>query len=164
LPPTDAGKPLHMKNKMKNKKGVSPVVATVLLISMVVILAMIVILWFTSFIGEAITKFDGQNVEIICKDITFDASYLGNILSVVNTGSVPIYGMKVKQTKGGEHSSVDAPSWPSKGLNPGKSYASSASYSSYDKITLIPVLVGESESGLKTFVCEEKQAGKEIII
>ena len=35
---------------------------------------------------------------------------------------------------------------------------------SYDKITLIPVLVGESESGLKTFVCEEKQAGKEIII
>ena len=147
-----------------NKRAVSPVVATVLLISMVVVLAMIVILWFTSFVGEAITKFDGQNVEVVCRDIVFDADYSSGLLSVVNTGSVPIYDLKVKRVSAGGHDLVDAPNWPEKGLNQGKAYSSSEDYSGNNEIILIPVLIGESEGGIKSFVCDEEETGYSILI
>ena len=151
------------------KRAVSPVIATVLLISMVVVLAMIVILWFTSLTGEAITKFNGQNVEIICNDVSFEATYVGDVLSVLNTGSVPIYKINIK-TEGPDGYQVipigDKENWPDKGLNQGKSFSvGNLPYSSKDKITIIPVLLGESSSkGLKTFSCDEKQTVYEINI
>ena len=152
---------------LMDKRGVSPVIATVLLISMVVVLATIVILWFTSLTGEAITKFDGQNVEIVCNDVSFDATYTGNVLSVLNTGSVPIYRVNVKAEGVGGHDtqqiSPEDDNWPSKGLNQGKSFlASKDDFLTKEKLTVIPVLLGESSEGLKTFSCEEKSTGYEI--
>ncbi len=151
---------------MKNKKGVSPVIATVLLVAMVVVLAMIVILWFTSFTQEAITKFDNENVELVCRNkIAFDSSYSGGLLSVVNTGNSPIYRMNIKTETGGEYSTSQlevSSGWPQKGLNPGKSAVAVISADNADKITIIPVLLGNSDSGMRTFACDEKEAGKEV--
>ena len=39
-----------------NKKAVSPIISTVLLIMIVIILAIIILLWSRGFIKEAITK------------------------------------------------------------------------------------------------------------
>jgi len=47
---------------MEKKKGVSPVIATVLLIAMVVVIALIIFLWFRGLTKEAITKFDVRNL------------------------------------------------------------------------------------------------------
>lgn len=156
---------LFMKKKKQEKRGVSPVIATVLLISMVVVLAMIVILWFTSLTTEAVTKFEEENIELVCQNkVEFSASYSSGVLAIVNTGSSPIYRMKVKEESAGGHSTEEisfAQGWPDKGLNPGGSFSLSESYSG--DITLIPVLLGESESGLKTHVCDEKQ-GYELTI
>ena len=82
----------------KRKKGLSPVVATVLLISIVIAIAVIVFLWLRGFAGEAVTKFDGTNVELVCRDVEFKADYAGGQLSISNTGNVPIYNFKVKVT------------------------------------------------------------------
>ena len=135
------------------RKGVSPVIATVLLISMVVIIALIIFLWFRNINKEAITKFDGTNVEIVCSDVKFESSYSSGILYVLNRGNVPLYSMKMKIFNSGSYSTVDLQdisdsSWPEKGLNPGGAFSSatlSSQIDAADEVILIPVLIGISE-------------------
>jgi len=150
----------------KKSKGVSPVIATVLLIAMVVVIALIVFLWFRGFSGEAITKFGGTNIELVCGDVQFDASYISGILSLVNIGNVPIFGMKAKISNQGSFETIDlrdfeGVDWPKVGLPQGGTFSENIGLSA-DKIVLIPVLRGKSEKGDKAYVCDERY-GKEII-
>lgn len=157
---------------MGNKKrGVSPVIATVLLIVMVIAIALIVFLWFRSFGKEAITKFDGKNIELVCRDdVIFDASYSDNSLYISNEGHSPIYGFKVRITRDKEFEEKEiseiASTWPSTGLNQGDSFQEDLSGSlgtGIKEILLRPVLRGTSESGQQNFVCDEN-SGKRIIM
>lgn len=154
----------------KNCKGVSPVIATVLLIAMVVVIALIVFLWFRGLTEESITKFGGRNVRIVCSDVQFDASYLGGTLSLSNFGNVPIYGIKAKISSQGSHETIDlndfsSIQWPAVGLPQGGVFSGDISneVSAADNVVLIPVLRGKTEVGEKIYVCEE-QYGKEILI
>ncbi len=90
-----------------NKKGISPVIATVLLIMLAIILAVIILIWVRSFIGEQVTKNlsgqegDDQLIDSFCPDLQFviDASYDGTIFSISaqNNGNIPIYGFEVRK-------------------------------------------------------------------
>lgn len=149
------------------KKGISPVIATVLLIGMVVVIALIVFIWFRGMVGESVTKF-GKNIKLVCDDVQFDASYSSGKLSIVNTGNVPIFRMDMKKFKAGsystdeiDHDSYD--SWSETGLTQGGTFSETVPTSDMDKITLIPVLVGTSGDGTRTYVCGG-QYGKDIIL
>ena len=153
--------------KMIEKKGVSPVIATVLLVTMVVVIALIIFLWFRNINKEAITKFDGTNVEIVCSDVSFDASYSTGDIYVLNTGGVPIYSMKLRIYDGGSYETRDLhdisySNWPDKGLNPGLVFLSSTLSSEVEekeKVLMIPVLVGVTETGEKKIhTCDENFA------
>jgi len=90
---------------VKNKKGVSPVIASIFLILMVFILASLIFLWARGFISEQVEKF-GNPVEGSCKTLQFDVEKTGNVegvdvLEVVNRGNVDIYNFEVKAVKGG---------------------------------------------------------------
>ncbi len=157
-----------MKRGMK-KRGVSPVIATVLLIAMVIAIGLIVFLWFRGMVQEEGTKF-GKNVKLVCDDVNFEASYSGGILSIVNIMPTPIYKMKVKISKAGSHETKDlndlSGNWPGLGLNQGGAFSSediSSKIEGADKIILIPVLMGSSSKGKKPYICDE-QYGYEIII
>jgi len=153
----------------KDKKAVSPVIATVLLIGMVIIIALIVFLWFRGLTQEAITKFD-KNVEQVCGEVDFEASYSNadGTLAVSNVGNIPIYNMKLKISKEGDFKTENlneiSPEWDSSGLNPGRRF--SGSIDSYvisaNKMIIAPVLVGSSESGEKTYSCDGSRFGREI--
>ena len=155
----------------KNKMGLSPVVATVLLIAMVIIIGIIIFLWFRGFTQESITKFGERNVEIVCGDVNFQATYSGGILSVSNIGNVPIYNMVLKISEQGKERSVNLNDvsglgWPDKGLTAGASFSGNINTISNNplELTLIPVLIGtSSEGGEKTYVCNERQYGKTIL-
>jgi len=69
------------------KKGVSPVIATVLLISIVIILGVIIFLWARGFVEESAQKSD-RAVDMSCDDINFEAGYNDNAgeIEVVNRG------------------------------------------------------------------------------
>ena len=160
---------LQLINLPKNRKGVSPVIATVLLIAMVVVIGLIVFLWFRGLNEDAITKL-GQNVELVCGDVGFSADYSlsSGILSIANDGNVNIFNMNVKVTKSGSHETkdlrVDFEGWPESGLNQGEATSMSVDFGSdVEEIVLIPVLAGKSEKGDRAFVCEEKD-GREIIL
>lgn len=147
----------------KNHRGISPVIATVLLIAMVVIIGLIIFLWFRGMVEEEGTKF-GKNIKLNCPDVNFDASYSGEVLSIINTGNVPIYRMKLKILKEGSHETEELSNWPELGLNQGEAFSENIAneIENANKIILIPVLMGSSGEGKKTYICEE-QYGYEII-
>jgi len=144
------------------KKGLSPVVATILLVALVVTIGFTVFLWFNNLTEEVITKFDNKNIKLVCDDVQFQAGFQGMTLSIFNSGNVPIYNMKIKVGVTGNYQVYDlseiADSWPSTGLGQGQSFAQDISTQAIDqtKIIVIPELIGSSKEGDKTYVCEER--------
>jgi len=146
------------------KKGVSPVIATVLLIAMVIALALIIFLWMRSFTKETVTKFEGENIELSCGKVQFQASLSGSIISIINVGNVPIYNFKVKLPYNGEYTTQSIKdfdndqnnTWPTVGLNSGDA-ASVNIGGTYAGVTITPVLLGNSDAGKKTFICENQE-------
>jgi FlaG/FlaF family flagellin (archaellin) len=152
----------------KRSKSLSPVIATVLLVTIVVVTALIVFLWIRGMTEEAITKFGDQNVQLVCGQIAFDASYSENTLYITNPGNVPIFDMNVKVSGDGSYSTLGlrekSANWPEVGLNQGGVFSDDSLTLTGNEIVLIPVLLGESESGRKTYVCDEGQYGYTISI
>lgn len=86
--------------------------ATVLLVTLSLVLAAIIFMWAKGFVKEQIEK-NGQAAEYACANsqkIAFDANFvatsstasgLTGTLQVVNRGSLPIYGFDIKQVSGG---------------------------------------------------------------
>lgn len=156
-----------VKTDNRGKRGVSPVIATVLLIGMVIVIALIIFLWVRNMSGESITKFGDESIQYACDDVEFDSSYFLGILNIVNNGVVPIFGMKIKTFQEGSYdtkSLSDESSWPDFGLTQGGTFSDSVVLGPTDKIVLIPVLMGNSKDGKKTFMCDEEQHGFEISI
>ena len=158
------------KEMRKNRRGVSPVIATTLLIAMVVVIGLIIFLWFRGFTEEAVTKFGGTNIKLVCGDVAFDSSYSGGSLFLTNEGNVPIYSFSLKVEKPGSHETLNIDDivgdWPEAGLNQGGVYSGgiSSSVSGAEKITVIPILRGTSEKGAaRTHTCDE-QYGEEITL
>ena len=155
---------------IKRKKGVSPVIATVLLVGMVIVLGLIIFTWMKALSKEAITKFDGENVEIICQRVNFDAELVGNGISIVNRENVPIYQMKAKLISAGGHETVYIEElkpdtlWPRYGLDAEDSFVANIDPGDETtEIVLIPVLLGNADTDKKKFTCEES-AGRKVII
>jgi flagellin-like protein len=153
--------------KRNKKKGLSPAVTTVLLIVMIVVIIGIIFLWFRGMVEEGVTKF-GKNVQLVCDDVNFEASYFGGTLSISNNGNVPMYNANLRITKSdGSYTTRTAKDsgigWPDKGLNQGKAFSGSLDATGANKITVFPILIGTTSSGKKTFICEG-QYGKEISI
>ncbi|HUW44144.1 MAG TPA: archaellin/type IV pilin N-terminal domain-containing protein [Bacillota bacterium] len=151
--------------KKRDKKGVSPVIATVLLIAMAIIIGLIIFLWFRGLTQEAITKFE-RNIELVCEDVEFISSYsltLGK-LAFENSGNVPVYDFNIKVSEEGGHRTLNLKeidsSWPSVGLRQGGTFLSkdlNTEFSGATEILIIPILAGTSQSGEeKTHVCDEQ--------
>jgi flagellin-like protein len=89
---------------MSNRRGVSPVIATVLLIALVLVLALIIFLWSKTFISESVQK-NGKAASNVCGLVNLDISSIdspagGITLQVVNRGSIPVYGLEIKFLSG----------------------------------------------------------------
>ncbi len=152
---------------MKKKKGVSPVIATILLVALVIIIALIVFFWMKGFTKEAITKSGGTNIELVCDDVQIDADYSNGMLTISNLGNVPIYNFNIKSEFAGGHETNDLETINSdfNGLSQGGIFSGEISLTEEPtKITLIPILLGVNKDGeQKTQACEERQ-GKEIFV
>lgn len=97
-----------MKVKRRSsRKGLSPVIATVLLILFVMVLASIIFLWARGFLSEQIEKF-GQPIDKLCSGVNFEIANAGPSsgsrysLEVVNRGEVDIYNLDIRLEKGGD--------------------------------------------------------------
>ena len=151
------------------KSGLSPIIATVLLVMLVLFLAAIVFLWARGFIGEQIEKF-GRPVEDQCKLIDFDVAVvqgtLGqHALEVVNHGNIDIYRLEIKKSKGG-NSEVTKFKFniPAGEPKKGDAFLMMKDGSAPETITVYPALIGNvrGKDSNKVFTCVE--LGKKITI
>ncbi|MBS3071115.1 hypothetical protein J4407_02335 [Candidatus Pacearchaeota archaeon] len=154
--------------KKGDSRGLSPTMATVLLIGLVILIALIVFLWLRGLSQEAVIKFD-KNAELVCDEVNFEASYSSGTLGVSNTGNVPIYNLKVKMSEGGSFKTSElnqvSEDWPEFGLSRGSTFSDELNIGNSNKLTLVPILLGNSKSGKeKTLDCDDSKYGYEILL
>lgn len=89
------------------KRGLSPVIATVLLILLVIAIVLLVFLWSRGFLFEQIEKF-GNPIESYCERVDFDIQAIelqganGRFnLVALNRGDVGLGGFEIKRINGG---------------------------------------------------------------
>lgn len=151
---------------MRSKKAISPVVATAMLIALVIVLAVIVAVWFSSFTKEEITK-NNQNIKLVCRDVSFKVTGTANSLEIQNLGTIPIYNFDVIVYKTGKTETLKLNQLydglrPS-GLEQGStvSLELKSGQSGITKLKIIPILFGVAESGRKSYACDDSH-GKTI--
>ena len=149
------------------KRAVSPVIATVLLIAIVVVIALIVFLWLRNLTKEAAEKFN-ENVELVCQKVSFSADYFnsGEVISLSNDGNIAIKDFLVKKITTGEASTIKLSIEDSKftGLPTGQVRDVSFPISEtegYKTLRVIPILLANSNKGQVEFICDD-QYGVEI--
>jgi len=143
---------------MKTKKGVSPVVATVLLIAIVVVLALIIFLWAKGFITESITK-KGVPIEQKCGEVDLEVAYDGSDLVVTNRGNVPLFSFEIVKISGGSRE-IQEGNEKEKRLGIGQS--TSISLGDYEKIEVTPVILGEAKTSKKAYTCKNNKFVAEV--
>jgi flagellin-like protein len=145
---------------IEDKKALSPVVATILLISMALVLAIIVFIWARSFITEEIEKF-GEPIKNSCDDISFEADAVinnGNLdVDIVNRGNVPLYGIEVREKRIG---TVKLTKISEQTLNIGEDGTfildnSDGDFELGDNLIISPTILGETADFNKPYTCDE---------
>ena len=140
-----------------SKRGLSPVIATVLLVALALVLATIIFLWARTFISELVEK-DESRIENSCERVSFvaEAFFSDGDIDITNTGNVPLFGARVLEKKviGGSVISTDkfeeiiaAGETTSLKLND--------DFAVGDTMVLVPILLGETKTELKAHVCDD---------
>tara|TARA_Y100000310_G_scaffold328535_1_gene396805 strand:+ start:426 stop:890 length:465 start_codon:yes stop_codon:yes gene_type:complete len=145
------------RKKIGNKKGLSPMVSTVLLIMIIIIIAIIILIWGRGFIKEKLLKFS-KPVKNVCADVDIkpfvneDNSY-----GFTNSGNVAIYQIDLKTIERGKSTITRI----KESVSPGGSIILGNDYlgGNVEEIKVIPILLGKTSSGkTKEYTCKEINA------
>jgi flagellin-like protein len=147
-----------------SRKGVSPLIATVLLIALTIAAFLAIFAWSKGFIKEQVEK-NGQLVDTQCQSIAFDAIMQGNTVYVTNKGNVVVYGFNIRGEKDGTTKLFFLRTESGKlgiGEVDNLDLSSVPTIGDYSKISLIPVLLGRgTNSGTgKLFTCPQEKVIK----
>ena len=143
-----------MFKKMK-KEAISPIIASVFLISLVMIVA-VTIIFFNKGLLEEITggviTLQNKNIALTCNDVIFESDYVDGKIYLKNPGNVLIYGMKLRVYSDKSFETQDIRdltlNWPEEGLKEGGVFSGNLIFKeSINKVILIPVLIGITDNG-----------------
>ena len=134
-----------MKNKKRNSKGISPIIATVLLIGIALVAFIFILAWTRGFIKESVSKFS-EPIENSCSRVSFTSTISDDSQTVYinNQGNVPIYGFNVELSSLGKTSTQF--------IRPadGTAYAGASDSIGVDmsgkSVSIVPVLLGQGQS------------------
>ena len=136
------------------KKGVSPIVATILLVAIVIVIGIIIFIWARGFVSERVEKF-GRAVELSCEDVVFEAGFFTDTIEVINRGNVPIYGFDVKKLGVAE---VLVNEYPGTTVSLGGTAEILIGTLDEDitELNIVPIILGETESGKIARTCPDQ--------
>jgi hypothetical protein len=124
----------------RGKKAISPVVATVLLITIGIIVVAIIFIWAKGTISDVDSKF-GTPLNQVCSDLSIDVSVTGSRVDVVNRESrYAIEDVMLRDSSGGLSDCGFDP------ISPGSSDSDGNCASGIDVDAVIPVLRGDDGS------------------
>lgn len=129
----------------KYKRGISPVIATVLLIVIAIALFLLIFLWLRGFQREVVTK-QGTPIETVCQEVSFDLTKTDYTVQIMNTGSIPIYKVKIYITDDGTELAAE----DGGNIAPGSVVSiSPVNCGAGEYVKVIPVLLGTTQGGAK---------------
>lgn len=147
-------------------KAISPLIATVLLIGIVLAASVMIYVWSKGFIAEELEKF-GESIDSICNKVAFDAHISAKgekiyELVISNRGNVGINEINMKVIKGGK--SVAKALQPEGGIikKGGTAIMSfdldEFGFEFFDSIDVTPVLLGKGKKSgkVKLHPCEDE--------
>ena len=135
----------------KEKRALSPLIVTVLLVMVGFALASTIFIWARGFIGEQVSKFN-KPIEDSCVDVRMTGVTSGDSITISNNGNIPLYkvGVRITATSGNseiKYTKVNLFQGSSLTITPGGTLAG-------NKIDLIPVLLGRTSRGSSAeFIC-----------
>jgi flagellin-like protein len=149
-----------------NKKGLSPIVATSILIVIVIILAIIILLWARGFIKEAVIKEiagSSKRAEEFCREIGMRGFVNeDDTFGFENTGTIPIFAYRINLEESGSSNIIRVGNDKGGSVNPGGTVIITDSivpgikkYDKYDSVKIIPVLLGKVEGSTQSYDCPE---------
>jgi len=144
-----------------SRRGLSPIIASVLLIFLVLIIAAMIFLWARGFFSEQIEK-GGESVESQCQKVKMRASIAGGFrgqrlveFEISNDGDIDLHGVSIKESRAGN----DVANFFAVNLGGGDSTVVEMNIDSAasDKIIIYPVLLGGVKGGNenKEYTCLE---------
>ncbi len=147
-----------MMKRGKSKRAVSPVIATVLLVVIVLIIATLIFLWARGFVGESVSKNIGgeeRSADQACREISLDISYISTSgeLQIVNLGNIPVFSFDVQVTYDTSKETLHS----EKPLNSGNSVILDdlTIVGNVERIEVFPLILGEGESQKKAYTCKD---------
>ena len=154
-----------------NRRGISPVIATALLLGLAVVIGLIIFLWARSTLVEQYLKFS-EPVERSCEKVNFKSEIYaengGKNVSVLNQGNVPIYGFKLYSKTNSEFKEVqDVQCFSSDGvpitLGNGESCVRGlvSGVQSGTKVLIVPQMLAERGNQEVPYLCD-KSFGDEL--
>ena len=154
---------------LRTKKGLSPVIATTLLVLLVVIIAVIIFIWARSFFTEKAQKDLGnglQPIEKACEEIIFTADVASsNKVTIENKGNVPIIGVALRKSGfafnkkiGTNPFELFTNSQPVKSGENNNVQVTGATLTAGDTVLVAPVIQGLIEQTKKNYICDDKYA------
>jgi len=141
------------------KRGLSPVIATVLLISLAVVLALIILIWAKTWVSEKVSKFD-EPIDRACEKLNIEVQViLDQGVTVLNRGNVPVYGVDVRKKSAGSLTNLGGTFLGT--INSGQSSLieladAGAELEENDEVFVVPVIIGESGNEKVEYKCEDK--------
>ena len=146
---------------MVKKRGVSPIISTVLLVMVVIVMAIIILLWARGFASETILKnVAGQEktVDKFCADVRLEA-FVDNdgTFGFSNVGNIPLFSYNVKIVEAGSSEIHER----NEIVNPGASVRIEdlGNYNNFEEVKIIPVLLGTKKTGGSSqFTCPERDS------
>ncbi len=139
------------------KKGVSPVIATVLLIAIVVVLAVIVFLWIRGFIGEVGQKSVHGSIlsaDQACVEVDLDVLYTAGKLEITNKGNVPVFNTEIIKVSGG----TETRQTDTQKILIGSSVE--IDIGTYDEIKVYPAILVEGDQNKVVYTCKNEFIAK----
>ena len=162
------------------RRGVSPVIATVLLSVIVVVLAAIIFIWARGFLSESAVKGD-RAVSVSCADVEFEAEVVPHAsecsaascepgepnpcdaaVDINNIGNVPIYGVQVfayDQETGSIQPLINVDQPFAVGtitIGRSASVCLGQNIQSQDAFRIVPKLLAEKDGQRVAYTCPEK--------
>ena len=155
------------RSVLKEKRGLSPVIATVLLISITIVLSIIIFLWAKGFVGEKTQKL-GEPIENFCDEVDIEAEVVSgdDNLYLTNRGTISLYGFDIRKVEEGSVETIKREE--RKPLPAGQSESFEvdglSALSQGEEIIVLPVIVGESGNSKVAYTCDEKYGVKISVI
>ena len=140
---------------MNRKKGVSPVVATVLLITMAIVLIAIIYIWAKAAIGESSTKL-GEGISNACDKVSLEVSLnrqTGRMNIVNNAQSISVHGVSLRDKNGNLFNCLQL-NIPPGGVESNLLVSSCEGANQETVETLIPILLDDT---LAQYNCEKNE-------